>query len=228
MTAVNDFERVIKQDRASRESKQWRGTLLEYFEVVKADPTFTKLSHARVYDLIISKGMHNIQEADDPRTKRLVQGRAGEGLRLLRRRVLRHRAHDRADRALLPLRLAEGRGEPPGALPDGAGRLGQELAGRAPAARPRGGEPGLRDRGLPDVRGAAAPDSAPSAERVREDARRAHRGRPLPGVPLPAEGRVRQALRGSADRARAASPSATASASAWCRRSIPTTRTPRC
>jgi len=73
MTAVNDFERVIKQDRASRESKQWRGTLLEYFEIVKADPMFTKLSHARVYDLIISSGMHNIQEADDPRTKRLYK-----------------------------------------------------------------------------------------------------------------------------------------------------------
>ena len=39
MTAVNDFEHVIKQDRASRESKQWRGTLLEYFEIVKADPS---------------------------------------------------------------------------------------------------------------------------------------------------------------------------------------------
>src|SRR5689334_5304744 len=73
MTAVNDFERVIKQDRASRESKQWRGTLLEYLEVVKADPTFTKLSHARIYDLIISNGTHNIQEADDPRTKRLYK-----------------------------------------------------------------------------------------------------------------------------------------------------------
>ncbi|HEY2523941.1 MAG TPA: hypothetical protein VGI29_02705, partial [Candidatus Binataceae bacterium] len=73
MTAVNDFERVIKQDRASRESKQWRGTLLEYLEVVKADPTFTKLSHARVYDLIISIGMHNIQDSDDPRTKRLYK-----------------------------------------------------------------------------------------------------------------------------------------------------------
>src|SRR6266478_918483 len=73
MTAVNDFERVIKQDRASRESKQWRGTLLEYLEMVKADPTFTKLSHARVYDLIISSGTRNIQDADDPRTKRLYK-----------------------------------------------------------------------------------------------------------------------------------------------------------
>src|ERR1700693_3241030 len=73
MTAVNDFERVIKQDRASRESKQWRGTLLEYLEIVKADPTFTKLSHARIYDLIIASGTRNIQDADDPRTKRLYK-----------------------------------------------------------------------------------------------------------------------------------------------------------
>src|SRR6266481_5423485 len=73
MTAVNDFERVIKQDRASRESKQWRGTLLEYLEIVKADPTFTKLSHARVYDLIISLGTRNINDTDDSRTKRLYK-----------------------------------------------------------------------------------------------------------------------------------------------------------
>lgn len=73
MTAVNDFERVIKQDRAARESKQWRGTLLEYLDLVKADPTLTKLSHARIYDLIISLGTRNIQDTDDPRTKRLYK-----------------------------------------------------------------------------------------------------------------------------------------------------------
>jgi serine protein kinase len=73
MTAVNDFERVIKQDRAARESKQWRGTLLEYLDLVKADPTLTKLSHARIYDLIISAGTRNIQDTDDPRTKRLYK-----------------------------------------------------------------------------------------------------------------------------------------------------------
>src|SRR5581483_7883421 len=50
-----------------------RGTLLEYLELVKSDPTLTKLSHARIYDLIISTGTHNIQESDDPRTKRLYK-----------------------------------------------------------------------------------------------------------------------------------------------------------
>ena len=54
--AETNFEQVIKKDRAARESKQWRGTLLEYLEMVKADPTMTKLSHARIYDMIITVG----------------------------------------------------------------------------------------------------------------------------------------------------------------------------
>ncbi|MFZ0886862.1 MAG: hypothetical protein WA005_00275 [Candidatus Binataceae bacterium] len=67
------FERVIKEDRAARESKQWRGTLLEYLERVKADPTIAKLSHARIYDMIILARTREIQDSDDPRTKRLYK-----------------------------------------------------------------------------------------------------------------------------------------------------------
>ncbi len=70
---LNNFERVIKEDRAAREAKQWRGTLLEYLEIVKKDPTIPKLSHARIYDMVISAGVRNIQETDDPRTKRLYK-----------------------------------------------------------------------------------------------------------------------------------------------------------
>src|SRR5580704_6001737 len=73
MADLNNFERVIKEDRAARESKQWRGTLLEYLEVVKADPIMTKLAHARIYDLIISAGLHPLADTDDPRTKRLFK-----------------------------------------------------------------------------------------------------------------------------------------------------------
>jgi len=73
MPEGNAFERVIKQDRAARESKQWRGTLLEYLERVRSDPMVTKLSHARIYDLIISNGTRDIQDTDDPRTKRLYK-----------------------------------------------------------------------------------------------------------------------------------------------------------
>ncbi len=73
MADLNNFERVIKEDRAARESKQWRGNLLEYLEVVKADPIMTKLAHARIYDLIISVGLHPLADTDDPRTKRLFK-----------------------------------------------------------------------------------------------------------------------------------------------------------
>ncbi|MGH7923486.1 MAG: serine protein kinase [Candidatus Binatus sp.] len=73
MADLNNFERVIKEDRAARESKQWRGSLLEYLEVVKADPIMTKLAHARIYDLIFSVGLHPLADTDDPRTKRLFK-----------------------------------------------------------------------------------------------------------------------------------------------------------
>ena len=73
MADLNNFERVIKEDRAARESKQWRDTLLAYLEVVKTDPTITKLAHARIYDLIISAGLHSLHDTDDPRTKRLYK-----------------------------------------------------------------------------------------------------------------------------------------------------------
>ena len=73
MGEENAFERVIKEDRALRASKQWRGTLLEYLDQVKADPVGTKLAHAREYDLIISTGIRDIQESDDPRTRRLYK-----------------------------------------------------------------------------------------------------------------------------------------------------------
>src|SRR5690349_3644874 len=73
MTEVNSFEQLIKRDRAERESKQWRGTLLEYLELIKKDPTVTKMAHARIYDMIIALGTRNIADADDPRTKRLYK-----------------------------------------------------------------------------------------------------------------------------------------------------------
>jgi len=71
MAEVSSFEQVIKRDRAERETKQWRGTLIEYLELVKSDPTITKMAHARIYDMMITMGTRNINDTDDPRTKRL-------------------------------------------------------------------------------------------------------------------------------------------------------------
>src|SRR5438094_8567783 len=66
----HSFEQIIKEDRAGQESKLWRGTFLEYLELVREDPTVPKLSHARIYDPIMRVGTQDILDSDDPRVKR--------------------------------------------------------------------------------------------------------------------------------------------------------------
>src|SRR3989344_574571 len=67
------FEKLIKDDRATRESKAWEGSLIDYLKKVKEDPTITKLAHSRFNQMITSRGMSNITDSDDPRTKRLFK-----------------------------------------------------------------------------------------------------------------------------------------------------------
>jgi serine protein kinase len=69
----SEFEKLIKDDRANRESKAWRGTLLDYLEKVKEDPSLTRLAHSRFYDMMVLHGMYDITESDDPRAKRLYK-----------------------------------------------------------------------------------------------------------------------------------------------------------
>ncbi len=72
-TGRNAFEKLIRDDRANRESKAWRGTLIDYLELVKENPAITKLAHSRFYDLITSQGMYDITQSDDLRVKRLYK-----------------------------------------------------------------------------------------------------------------------------------------------------------
>src|SRR6266852_4583294 len=67
------FEQLIKEDRAARESKTWRGPFLEYLDLVREDPSVPKLSHARIFDNIMRSGTLDIHETDDPRVKRLYK-----------------------------------------------------------------------------------------------------------------------------------------------------------
>ena len=69
----SEFEKLIKEDRANRESKPWRGTLLDYLEQIKEDPGMTRLAHSRFYDMMVFHGMYDITESDDPRAKRLYK-----------------------------------------------------------------------------------------------------------------------------------------------------------
>ena len=68
-----EFEKLIKKDRDLHQAISWRGNLLGYLEKVKAEPTVTKLSHARLYDTTIKPGVRDIHEQNDPRVKRLYK-----------------------------------------------------------------------------------------------------------------------------------------------------------
>src|SRR5262245_49311684 len=67
------FEQLIREDRAARESKRWRGTFLEYLELVRQTPSLPKLAHARLHDMMMREGTQDILESDDPRVKRLYK-----------------------------------------------------------------------------------------------------------------------------------------------------------
>src|SRR3989454_3974632 len=69
----NTFENLIRDDRANRESKAWRGSLIDYLDQVKEYPTLTKLAHGRFNDMIPAQGMYDIIESDDSRVKRLYK-----------------------------------------------------------------------------------------------------------------------------------------------------------
>src|SRR6516162_10627583 len=70
---TSTFERIIKEDRVARESKLWRGNLIDYLEILKKEPTLQKLSHARIYDIIQRVGISDINDSGDGAAKRLYK-----------------------------------------------------------------------------------------------------------------------------------------------------------
>ena len=67
------FEKLIREDRAARETRQWRGTFLSYLELLREEPATPKLSHSRLFDVIIKPGAGDILDFDDSRAKRLFK-----------------------------------------------------------------------------------------------------------------------------------------------------------
>jgi serine protein kinase len=70
------FEKLIQEDRATREIQSWRGSFLDYLERIKETPSLPKLAHARLHDVVMRVGVHDINESDDPRVKRLFKDEA--------------------------------------------------------------------------------------------------------------------------------------------------------
>src|SRR5512139_715600 len=67
------FEKLIREDRATRDIQTWSGTFLDYLECIKESPDLAKLSHARLHEVILRPGVRDIGESDDARVKRLFK-----------------------------------------------------------------------------------------------------------------------------------------------------------
>lgn len=66
-----DFAAIIEQDRSERQKLEWRGTFLQYLELVKERPELADLSHKRMYDMLVAPGLTEIDLEADPRAKRV-------------------------------------------------------------------------------------------------------------------------------------------------------------
>jgi serine protein kinase len=67
------FEQMILADRSGSETKSWKGRFVDYLELVKTDPSLAKLSHARVFDVILKPGTTAISGLGDSNIKRLFK-----------------------------------------------------------------------------------------------------------------------------------------------------------
>jgi serine protein kinase len=69
-----DFRKLIEDDRETRKKSSWKGTTMEYLEVVRENPAFHKLAHKRLYDMINDRGMVEVDLEQNPRMKRIFKG----------------------------------------------------------------------------------------------------------------------------------------------------------
>jgi serine protein kinase len=70
----NKFQKLIQEDRESRKKSSWKGTMLEYLEKVRENPSGIKLAHKRLYDMIADKGTVEVDLEKDPNLKRIFKG----------------------------------------------------------------------------------------------------------------------------------------------------------
>lgn len=62
---------LIYEDRQERKKENFRGTLLDYLEVLKDDSSQCRLAHQRMYELIVDKGIEVIHTEEHPRLRRI-------------------------------------------------------------------------------------------------------------------------------------------------------------
>ncbi|MBZ4663693.1 MAG: prkA [Caloramator sp.] len=66
-----DFNQLIKSDREKNSKEKFEGTFLDYLEILKNNPEIAKLSHKRMYDIIVNKGYEVLKPEENPRVRKI-------------------------------------------------------------------------------------------------------------------------------------------------------------
>ena len=66
-----NFKEFIESDRESRNKSKFKGTFLDYLEILKNNPEISNLAHKRVHDMIMSKGVEILKGEENPRVKKI-------------------------------------------------------------------------------------------------------------------------------------------------------------
>ena len=67
----DELSELIRSDREARTQEGWSGTFLEYLDIVRQDSSVAKLSHERIYDAIMARGVDDVRGSVDPRMRRV-------------------------------------------------------------------------------------------------------------------------------------------------------------
>ncbi|GIM29421.1 serine protein kinase [Clostridium polyendosporum] len=66
-----NFKQFIESDRERHNKEKFEGTFIEYLEIIKNNPDIAKLSHKRIYEMIVSKGSESLKPEENPRIKKI-------------------------------------------------------------------------------------------------------------------------------------------------------------
>lgn len=72
-SSINEFRAVIDRDRETRQKYQWKGTLIEYLDLIRQDSSLANLSHANIYEMIRQAGIEEVNTEEDARLKRIFK-----------------------------------------------------------------------------------------------------------------------------------------------------------
>lgn len=73
--SIADFKAIIEKDRETRKKLRWKGTLIEYLELIRNSPDIARLAHYRLYSMIKDMGIEEVNVEEDPRLSRIFKNR---------------------------------------------------------------------------------------------------------------------------------------------------------